>query len=157
MANDRTQAQDKAIRLDFRSVEQVVVVPEDEDRFMTTMREAAIACKKAQSEKEFKEEFDKFLIFLRDWFAEHEDRIRVGYVGVGDGTLNILACTRSSEYDFEFDGKLTDFDLEIVARFPWAIVDVIQLPSCAAESAISLEKAILVYGDGSPAPTAGRA
>jgi hypothetical protein len=136
------------IRLDFKSVEHIVVVPEDEDRFMTTVREAAIACKNAQDEKKWKEGFDEFLIFLRGWCNSHKNKVAKCFVQIGDGILNVLICTHKDEYDFDFDDDVTELDLAIIAKFEWAVVEVMQLPSNTADSNISKDKAIQVYGDG---------
>ena len=69
------------IYLNFRSVQQVVVEGDKEDRFMMTMREAAYACRQAQDEKEFKEQFDQFLYSVHQWCEARADKIEAGYVG----------------------------------------------------------------------------
>jgi hypothetical protein len=47
------ETQSKPIQLTFRSVEQVVVEPDDQDRFVTTAQEAARACQQAQAGKDW--------------------------------------------------------------------------------------------------------
>jgi hypothetical protein len=47
-------------------VQQVVVEPGDQDRFVMTAREAARACQAAQDEKSFQDEFERFLLYFRD-------------------------------------------------------------------------------------------
>lgn len=154
MAKERTAAP-RPIRLNFRSVEQVLVEPGDEDRFLITAREAARACKVAQDEKEWKETFDQFLIYLQRWCKSHKDKVAACYVGIGDGTLSIVVCTKAAEYDFDFEDVITDLDLDLVKKFPWCVAEVMQVPSSLKDGQPSLEQAIMVYGDGSRTQATG--
>ncbi len=52
------------IHLNFQSVQQVVVHPEDENRFMMTAKEAARACELAQNAKELRDQFTQFILYL---------------------------------------------------------------------------------------------
>lgn len=153
MATDRAvnteQATAGPIHLSFRSIKQVVVEPADENRFMMTAIEATRACEQAQGEMELRESFTKVLIHLREWSSKHADKIFSAYVCPGDGHLNVLILTKGEDYQFDFDDIITELDLDLVRQFPWLVAEVIQAPECAREGQIVLEKAIVVYGDGS--------
>jgi hypothetical protein len=152
MATDRAISAGP-IHLDVRSVQQVVVHPQDENRFMMTAKEAAKACERAQNEKELREQFSEFLLYLRGWCERHAGRIRAAYVYSGDGFLNVLICTNGADYRFDFDDAVTQFDIDLTRQFDWLSAEVMQVPETAREGHISLEKAILVYGDGSGSRT----
>ncbi len=157
MAKDRTTPSSRPIRLNFRSERRVVVVPEDEDRFVVTMREAAQACKQAQDDKEWKDAFDSFLIYLENWAEDHANQIESVFVNVADGALNILICTAAESYNVDLDDLITDLDLSLVKEFPWLVAEVMQVPGSVQGDRIPYEKAILVYGDGKRTQAAGGA
>lgn len=144
------------IRLSFRSETKVVVEPDDEDRFVLTVREAAQACKQAQDDKEWQTKFSGFLVYLEKWAETHSKRIRTVYVNVADGALNILIGTSGGAYDVDFDDIITELDIALVKEFPWLVAEVMQVPQCVQSDRIPYEKAILVYGDGKrPSKTGG--
>ena len=137
------------IHLNFRSIKQVVVEPEDENRFMMTAKEAARACEIAQNEKELREQFSQVLLSLKEWSEYRSSRVVATYVYPGDGFLNVLICTRGGDYDFDFDDEVTDLDIALTKQFGWLTAEVMQAPESARDGHTSLEKAICVYGDGS--------
>jgi hypothetical protein len=153
MAKERTRS--RPIHLNYRSVKQVLVEPEDQDRFMMTAKEAARACKQAEDEKGWVDRFNEFLIFLGEWCKAHSADVAAGYVDIGDGGLDILICTEGAGYREDFEDTLTDLDLDIVKKFPWCVAEVAQIPCKAKEGQMSFERAILVYGDGKRAPETG--
>jgi hypothetical protein len=154
MARDRAVSAGP-IHLSVRSVQQVVVEPEDENRFMMTAKEAARACEQAQNEKDLREHFTQFLVYLMGWCNKHETEVHACYVYPGDGFLNVLVCTRGEEYRFDFDDAVTELDIDLTRQFDWLTAEVMQVPEGAREGHVSLEKAILVYGDGSGPRAAG--
>ncbi len=146
MVEQRTAT--RPIHLNFRSVQQVVVEPADENRFMMTAKEAARACEVAQNEKDLREQFTQVLLYLRQWCLGNAE-VTACCVYPGDGFLNVLICTAGSEYRFNLDDAVTRLDIDLAQQFGWLTAEVIQMPETAREGHISLEKAILVYGDGS--------
>ena len=99
----RAKSGAKPIQLDFRSIEQVIVVPDDKDRFVTTQREAARACQIAEVGKDWAEEFEGFLSRIHHWCHDHKEIIDCGYVDIGDGGLRVSICTKGSDYEFAFE------------------------------------------------------
>jgi hypothetical protein len=139
------------IHLDFKSVQQVVVHPEDQDRFTMTAREAAQACQRAQNDKDFEEEFKRMLVRVREWAQAHEDAVVAAYVYTGDGQLNVLMATQGPGFRSDLSDDLTELDLSLVDEFPWLVAEVMQRPADAVAARGPLENAIQVYGDGSRA------
>jgi hypothetical protein len=156
METDRvTEA--RPIHLSFRSVQQVVVEPEDENRFMMTVKEAARACEAAQNEKDLRDQFTRMLVYLREWCGKRAQKVQTACVYPGDGFLNILIGTRGDDYCFDFDNEVTELDIELTRQFAWLTAEVFQVPDKAREGHISLGKAIFVYGDDSGTRTASGA
>jgi len=70
------------IRLTFKSIENVLVESDDEDRFLMTMKEAAHACKQAQNQNEWQEDFKRFLHHVSQWCESHKEVVKAGVVGL---------------------------------------------------------------------------
>ncbi len=136
------------IRLDFQSKRQVVVSPDDEDRFVTTEGEAAIACKQWSNREMFKEQFNAFLTEIHDWCEVRSAKVRSCFVSIGDSSLNILICTHGVDYDFEFDDAIVNLDVSLSEKFPLCIAELLQIPNQAALTKELPKEALWVYGDG---------
>jgi hypothetical protein len=152
MANTTT----RPIHLTFKSVEQVVVEPDDNDRFVTTSAEAARACQQAQATKEFQDEFKKFLSYIHGWCIEQAKAIESGYVDIGDGGLRVNICMKSDDFDFEFDDKITELDIKLAQEFPSCIAEVTQIPKqVCGKLELDAEYSLQVYGEAGRTPEAG--
>lgn len=145
------------IRLSFASKEQVVVIPENEDRFITTASAAAAACQQALDSRFFDEQFSAMLGFLHQWCVERPDKVRACYVTVGDHGLNVIVCTHTHDYNFDFDDEIAELDLSLFQNFPLCKTDVLQLPQQDAltnqfPSDAVTSDALVVHAD-SPEPS----
>jgi hypothetical protein len=123
------------------------VIPDDEDRFVTTAAKAARACKSAAEEKQWNEQFTAFLASIHRWCAVHADRVRAGYVTVGDSSLNVLIGLKEAHYDFDFEDTLVALDMELAERFPQCIAEVLQVPNQEGLTSELSSEALCVYGD----------
>lgn len=137
----------KPIYITFRSVQKAVIKPSDNDQFAIISREAAHICKQTSDTREWHENFDRFLLDIRDWCYYYADQIDKVYVTTGDLTLKIFVLTKKKTYNFEFDNELSYFDISLAKEFSWLSADVIQLTKNTREDQISSGKAILVYKD----------
>lgn len=140
----------KPLRLHFKSEQRVLVVTEDEDRFMTTSREAAIACRRAQDEQEWRDEFQAFLGHIHEWCKEHADVIDRAYVGFGDEGLKVFLVTKGKDYCSDLDNAAADLDIDLGHRFPGCPAYVMHLPNRpleALQSFFSPPKAMQLYGN----------
>lgn len=138
----------KPIQLHFQSTNQVTVVPDDEDRFVTTESEAARACQQFEHSREWSRQWNDFLVHVNRWCEAHDDVIDAGYVTVGDSALNVLLCLRMPDYDFAIEDEIADLDLELSERFPLCIAEVIQIPNQPELRAGLQQEIIAVYGNG---------
>jgi hypothetical protein len=146
----------KPIELHFESTEQVLVVPDDKDRFVTTMGEAARACQQAENSREWDQQWKDMLYHVHEWCKAHEDSVAEGYVCVGDSAINIIVCVRGEDYDFSFEDELSEFDLELAQKFPLCKTEVMQIPNQRDMKAGLSSRSMKVYGDGQRASATSR-
>jgi hypothetical protein len=152
-----TRSKHKPIRLHFESSRQVVVVPEDNDIFITTANAAARACKQSQAGVEWSKQWNDFLVSLNKWCSKHGDKVEAGYVTIGDSALNVLICLKRADYDFELEDELAELDLSLSREYPMVVAEVIQIPNQnELRAGLDEEAPVVVYGDGSGAPAASR-
>ena len=106
------------IRLDFKSVQQVVVTGPDGGRFVVTAKEAALACRSDLDEKAWQHEFEGFLALLNGWCASRHDRVKSAYVGISSEGLTVVIVTKGSDYLFDFDDEVTNLDIQLAKIHP---------------------------------------
>ena len=140
----------KAIQLDFQSRQQVVITGTEGDRWVTTVKEAAQACRSALDQRSWEEQFRSFLTRINEWAKEHSNIVSAAFVGVSCEGLTGVIITKGSEYRVDFDDDVSQLDIELAKRFPNCRADVLQSPEGEPESRIpyiSLELAVQVYGN----------
>lgn len=140
----------KAISLSFKSTEVVVVTPDDEDRFMTTAREAAHACSAAEDQKEWQDTFEQFLAHLNACCATFGDAVKACYVSAGDDGLRVFMATPGEDYDLSIADRITEIDVDLAKKFPRCPADCVQVPSKppgSLDSFFSVENSLKVYGE----------
>ena len=138
------------IVLDFRNVTTAVVVrPDEKDRFVTTVAEAARACQFAEQALQWQQEFGEFLRFVHDWSNQHAKAIRRTYVSPAPHGLEVFIVTAGDHYRFDLDDEVSRLDLDLVTRFSRCPAHVMHVPDespDALESFFSPERALQVYG-----------
>lgn len=150
MTDVSSQTSAQPIRLHFSDRTPVVVTPEDEDRFMTTSAEAAIACRQAQEMLQWKNEFDRLLTRLHDWCREKKEQVARTYMAPSDGGLKVFILTKGPDYRFDFDDAISGLDIEVANRFGRCPTEVIHMPETPVSSLTSFfdqSKAWQIYGD----------
>jgi hypothetical protein len=139
------------IRLDFQSVQQVVITDQDgEDRWVTTVKEAAQACRSALDQKEWREQFEAFLGHINEWAKKKADVVSAAFVGISSEGLTGVIITKGKEYRQDLDDAVTDLDIELAEKFPDCRADILQSPEDEPESRIpyiSLDRAVQIYGN----------
>lgn len=138
------------LRLDFKSERRVVVVTEDEDRFVTTSRQAALACRHAEDQEDWSEEFQAFLGRIHEWCKLHKSLIDRAYVAFGEEGLKVFLVTKGTDYCSELDDPAGALDSELPEEFPRCPADVMHLPNRPLEALntfFSPPEALQLYGD----------
>jgi len=119
---------------------QVLVEPEDSDKFVLYVEEAIHACRIM---KEYEELFHKQLQYLKNylgkWACEHKDKVNKTFLTLHGGRMLFLVVTKNSTFDPELEDSLTDLDLN-VARDPECSqinLDIQAVPQCQEEGYVS--------------------
>lgn len=108
---------------------QVVVSPEDEDRFVVTCQDAAEACLQSREVLKWSHTFQKVLSFIRNDLDQSIERVMSCFVGPADGHLACFVIAKSSSFDFELAEVLADLEREIATAFPdFTYIRVQQIP-----------------------------
>ncbi len=142
-------ASSEPIRLDFQSVQRVLVTDDNGDRWLTTVKEAAQACRSPLDDQEWRDQFQSFLGYIHEWAKKH-DIVSAAYVGVGSEGLTGVIVTKGTEHRLDFDDEVTSLDIELARRFPDCRADILQSPEGEPECRvpyISPDRTLQVYGD----------
>jgi hypothetical protein len=146
----KLKEQTAAIRLDFQSIQQVIVTGEDGDRWVTTVRDAAHACRAAMEDKDWREEFEAFLAHIYLWAKRHPDVVAAAFVGISSEGLTGVIVTKGPDYRLDFDDEISRLDIALAEQYPNVRADVLQSPESEAEARvpyIALDRAVQVYGN----------
>jgi hypothetical protein len=142
----------RPIRLDYRiKGGNVVVMPNDEDRFTMTIQEAALACKAGVKQLRFGRQFERTLLpRLGSWMKAHKNKIQKAFLTLGDGRLLFLIVRREVPYDETFENELSDLDISIARDETLDLIRlaVLALPCVSEETYASFldNRMILEYG-----------
>ncbi|MBL7132691.1 MAG: hypothetical protein ISS78_01205 [Phycisphaerae bacterium] len=141
-----------AIRLNYYAgdVTPVIVTPADHDRFMLSVKDAALACQAGSDYVAFYQQFEKRLLpRLAAWLTEHKEKVHQAFVSVREGGLLFLVVRQQARYDAEFTDDLSALDAEIARNpeFNMIRLDVLALPLVSDEGARSFlnPEAVMVF------------
>ncbi len=127
----------KPIRLNFHERgRQVVVTPENEDRFMMTVQEAASILQQANQQVLFVGQFQLLLNALAAWLSKHRAKVFRSFLTVREGRLLFLVVRKQVRYDDPFDDSLTELDMQTAQddRFSLIELEVLALPNASPGS-----------------------
>ncbi len=140
---------EKPIQLQFGDHRKVEVFGDDQDRFYTTVSDAAHACKQADNLDLWIKQVKEFLVEINKWCESQSEIVSACYVTWSDSHYNVIIVTHGDEYRFEFDDLVTQLNLRLSGMYPDIPVDAIQVPQGPEESLHSFiipEKAMQPYG-----------
>lgn len=131
---------------------QVVVTPEDQDRFVLASQHAVSACQNAVLLGRVADQFrTQFLGKLIEWCKSHRDRVRACYVPFPSCgcTIKVFVVARSETFDFVLSDWIADLEVECdSAGWP---SDILQIASGLPEELqvfFDPEQSIQVCDDG---------
>ena len=131
----------------------VLVTPENEDRFVMAARRAVSACQSAsvcdRFAKQFREEvFDRLL----GWCREHGDRVRQCYLPSTDhgDCIKIFVVTKNQRFDFcALSDLVVDLEMEFLqAGWPCDIIQIPAGPPKELRAFFDPDKSFELFGDG---------
>lgn len=113
----------------------VVVTPSDNDRFVLSVEEAAMACRSMKQLLVFNDQFEHLLSHLAQWMEDHKSKIKKAFVTVRDAGLMFLLVQNQVRFDGEFEDILSDLDIEIAQNPEYSLIhlSVLALPNCSQE------------------------
>lgn len=139
---------------------QVVVTPEDKDRFVMGSQHAISACQGAVAFDRFVEQFkNDFLRPLYTWCCEHKDSIQACYVPLpfSSSPIKVFMVAKSAKFDFALSDAIADVELEFQEdRWP---CDVLQISSGSPEELqvfFDPAQSLQVYGHGDSSSAPGK-
>jgi len=134
------------------SAGQVVITPEDQDRFVMASRQAISACQSALAFDRFLGQFQtEFLRRLHDWCTEKHDLVDQCYVPfgcVGD-CIKVFVVAKSARFEFALSDSIAELEAELL-KINWPC-DILQVASCAPDELrvfFDPEQSIQVFADG---------
>lgn len=125
--------QSRPLQLHYRRKnKQVVVTPDDQDRYVLTVEEIIRACQVVERAFAFGQQFECLLEILAGWLLNHRKDIADAVITMRDAGLLFLIIRKEKAYDPAFEDALTNLDVEIAQD---EALDLIRL------SVLSLPKA----------------
>jgi hypothetical protein len=125
----------------------VIVTPDDEDRFVLTAQSAVKACQdhvqQNESIKKFKSEFIRPLM---DWCESNAGRIHSTYIPIPIGYVQVFVVGNSERFDFALGEDLANLELQL-ADAGWR-VSILQIPLSSEEELKTYfdpDGALLIY------------
>lgn len=155
MTREQLVDTDRPLRLSFKSKQTVVVEADNDDRFCTTVQEAARACKAHEASKEWAQVFNELLVDLNSWCGRHGGVVQRCLVTWGEGGLHVFVVTQGDQYRFDFDDHVTLLNLRLAKAYPRHPTEIVQIPDGEPEALRSLfspERCLQVYGQSTSAP-----
>ncbi len=131
---------------------QVLVTPEDEDRFVMASRQAISACQGAVILNRALSEFmGSFLAKLHQWCMGQRHTVRACYVPFQSPScaIKVFMLRQSGEFDFELSDAISDLEVELDAA-GWP-TDILQIAGSSPEEILSFfdpAQSIQVLDDG---------
>ena len=114
------------IQLSFREKDgQVVIEPDNQDRYVTTVDEAIKAT--------WQKQFVNLLGVVHNWCREHQENVTAAYIAIRDRGLGLFIVTDSKRYDFALADEVTKLDVALCADYPNQPVNTMQLPRIPEE------------------------
>jgi hypothetical protein len=129
-----SQKKTQPIQLHYGDDSKVVVVPEDEDRFVTSCQEAANACRAYNEQAMFYKQFDdRLLPLLGQWVHQHAAQASKAYLTVREDGLLFVVVLRSTHYDRVVEDALTELDVRVAtsAELDMIAMDVLAVPAAS--------------------------
>lgn len=119
-----TASRSSIILLDAAKPSQVVVVPEDKDRFCLTVQQAIRACQATDNEYRFGQQFEALLQRLSAWLTERKERVSSAAVTIRQSDILFYVVQKAVERDNVLADELTSLDLEIANSLDFGLIEL---------------------------------
>ncbi len=117
----------------------VIVKPDDAERFTMTVEETIRACQLNKKVSEFNPIFNRLLQRLALWIKKHAEKIDDAYITVRDACLFFVVVQKMKTYDRQFEDVLTELDLSIARDTLFADIrlNVLAIPKTSPEAILT--------------------
>ena len=132
---------------------QVIVTPEDEDRFVMGSAHAVSACKNDVAFRRFAASFrEEFLGRLHGWCKENKHLVLACYVPIAlcsaGPCIKVFVVARSTSFDFGLSDRISNLETEFCGKdWPADILQVASGTSTELEAFFDPSESIQVFAD----------
>jgi len=144
------------IQIDHNDGErQVIITPENQDRFVMTCAKAVEYCELSNSFNIFKSDLLKLMEHCAAWAGKNKDRIREVFVGPHEYRVGVFVIPQSEHFDVELAERVAELSHEIGRAYPAVRAEAIEVPGHSKESQrcfVNTDKMTPVYGPASKSP-----
>ena len=149
---DPTKTNTDPVQLDVtrEGDRQVVLTPEDEDRFVRSCQWVVETSKLGISREVWLRELHQLMAYVANWAEGHASRVKSCFAARRDDQLAIYVIPVANHFDFDLTEELTNLDFELAEKYQLVPCDVIQIPKGSASDlneAVSGRQGIMIYGD----------
>ena len=134
-------AKTRPLQLTYKqSKREVVVTPEDEDRYVTTVDEMiqsyGMSHLAISLQNELTRRFTELTRHCATWLQNHDSKVKSAHLTMRDAGFLFLVVRNTKPYDREFEEQLTEFDLRIARdeKFEMFNLSVLALPCTSQEN-----------------------
>lgn len=131
-----TKSASAPIQLHYKeTAHKVVVTPDNEDRFCTTVDSAIKACRAYNETTLFSKQFRDLLNYLANWISKNEDKIYKSFITIRDADLLFLIISKTRKYDRLFEDSLTQLDIDVAQNQDFHLIrlSVLNIPNTTTE------------------------
>lgn len=131
------QKRNSLILLDESTSEEVLVVTRDDDRFVTTAKDAARACQAYDDQLAFGRQFEELLERLAHWVQVRTSAISSAFITVRTTDILFVVVQKQVAYDAELVDQLTDIDISVANAEEFSLIEmnVVSMPAVPQEAA----------------------
>lgn len=141
-------SESRAIQLQLNGPD-IILAAEDVDRFVRNSPWVTSTYSNVLELGNFIQRFQaEFLVALRQWCAQYQQRVRAGFVPFPSQHLQAFVVSRSKTYDFELSDPIADLEMALFEK-GWN-AEILQIPLSSPESRrhfFDESESIQFYGD----------
>jgi len=122
--------------LNFQTTDgQIVVTPSNEDRFVIKMQRGIEVLQRSNEADKYTLQFNLLLKTLAGWIEDQKE-IESAHITIRDGSLAFVVVRKKSQYDGDFEDRLSAIDVEIANDVDLDLIEleVIALPHVSGSS-----------------------
>lgn len=122
--------QTKPIQIDGTDDEsQVVLCPQNEDRFVLSFKDTVIFAQWGLGWQAFVDEMRALIEHTKEWSRENSALILNTFLTRRDGELAVIVVPSAGKFDIELSQRIVSLDIELAEKFQRCSCRVMQVPA----------------------------